>query len=200
MAEITICSDFGAPKSKVWHCFHCFPIYFPWSDGTRCLPWILGTCGLGESLPAVLPILFFLVTVSLRSLWGCWFHQHPPLLCKETHTHPTCHQLSTAYVTVRAECEVLGWDSAAPSSSMLRALRVLCDPKQSLSLSESESSSIKHSLIIREVLLFQLVIYWDLQTTHFRTYYIHFKVNSVWSLWLFLHKKTSKTPPRNHFL
>ena len=23
-------------KKKVWHCFHCFPIYFPWSDGTRC--------------------------------------------------------------------------------------------------------------------------------------------------------------------
>ena len=22
-------------KNKVWHCFHCFPIYFPWSDGTR---------------------------------------------------------------------------------------------------------------------------------------------------------------------
>ena len=33
---ITICSDFGAPKNKVRHCFHCFPIYFPWSDGTRC--------------------------------------------------------------------------------------------------------------------------------------------------------------------
>ena len=25
-----------SPKNKVWHCFHCFPIYFPWSDGTRC--------------------------------------------------------------------------------------------------------------------------------------------------------------------
>ena len=24
------------PKNKVWHCFHCFPICFPWSDGTRC--------------------------------------------------------------------------------------------------------------------------------------------------------------------
>ena len=24
------------PKYKVWHCFHSFPIYFPWSDGTRC--------------------------------------------------------------------------------------------------------------------------------------------------------------------
>ena len=23
-------------KNKVWHCFHCFPIYFPWSDGTGC--------------------------------------------------------------------------------------------------------------------------------------------------------------------
>ena len=24
------------PKKTVWHCFHCFPIYFPRSDGTRC--------------------------------------------------------------------------------------------------------------------------------------------------------------------
>ena len=23
-------------QNKVWHCFHCFPIYLPWSDGTRC--------------------------------------------------------------------------------------------------------------------------------------------------------------------
>ena len=22
-------------KNKVCHCFHCFPFYFPWSDGTR---------------------------------------------------------------------------------------------------------------------------------------------------------------------
>ena len=33
MAAITICSNFGAPKNKV---SHCFPIYLPWSDGTRC--------------------------------------------------------------------------------------------------------------------------------------------------------------------
>ena len=24
------------PKNKASHCFHCFPIYLPWSDGTRC--------------------------------------------------------------------------------------------------------------------------------------------------------------------
>ena len=36
MAAITIHSDFGAQKNKVSHCFHCFPIYFPWNDGTGC--------------------------------------------------------------------------------------------------------------------------------------------------------------------
>ena len=36
MAEVIICSDFGAPKNKVSHCFHCCPIYLPWSDGTKC--------------------------------------------------------------------------------------------------------------------------------------------------------------------
>ena len=24
------------PQNKVWHCFHCFSIYLPWSGGTRC--------------------------------------------------------------------------------------------------------------------------------------------------------------------
>ena len=24
------------PRKIVWHCFYCFPIYFPWSDGTGC--------------------------------------------------------------------------------------------------------------------------------------------------------------------
>ena len=36
MAAVTICTDFGAQENKVWHCFHCFPIYLPWRDGTRC--------------------------------------------------------------------------------------------------------------------------------------------------------------------
>ena len=36
MAAVTICSDFGAQKNKVSHCFHCFPIYLPWSDETGC--------------------------------------------------------------------------------------------------------------------------------------------------------------------
>ena len=33
MAAVTIYSDFGAQENKVFHYFHCFPIYLPWSDG-----------------------------------------------------------------------------------------------------------------------------------------------------------------------
>ena len=45
MAAITICSNFGAPENKVWHCFHCFPIYFRifhiflWSTQSKALAW-----------------------------------------------------------------------------------------------------------------------------------------------------------------
>ena len=35
MASVTICSDFGAQENKICHCFHFFPIYLPWSDGSR---------------------------------------------------------------------------------------------------------------------------------------------------------------------
>ena len=36
MAAGTVYSDFGAQENKVCHCFHWFPIYLPWSDGTEC--------------------------------------------------------------------------------------------------------------------------------------------------------------------
>ena len=38
MAVVTICSDFGVPKNKVWHCFPLFPHRFPvkWWDQ---MPW-----------------------------------------------------------------------------------------------------------------------------------------------------------------
>ena len=36
MAAITICNDLRAQENGACHCFHCFPIYLPWSDGTRC--------------------------------------------------------------------------------------------------------------------------------------------------------------------
>ena len=32
----TVWSDFGAQVKKICHCFHFFPFYLPWSDGTGC--------------------------------------------------------------------------------------------------------------------------------------------------------------------
>ena len=36
MAVVTIHSDFGNQENKLFHCFHFFPICWPWSDGTGC--------------------------------------------------------------------------------------------------------------------------------------------------------------------
>ena len=36
MPAVTVYSDFGAQENKVCHCFHFFPKYVPWSDGTGC--------------------------------------------------------------------------------------------------------------------------------------------------------------------
>ena len=36
MAVVTVCSDFGAQRNKICHCFHFFPFYLSQSDGTRC--------------------------------------------------------------------------------------------------------------------------------------------------------------------
>ena len=36
IAAVTICSNFGAQENKVCLCFHCFPIYLPWNDGSGC--------------------------------------------------------------------------------------------------------------------------------------------------------------------
>ena len=36
MDAVTIHSDLGAQGNKICHCFHFFPNYLPWSDGTIC--------------------------------------------------------------------------------------------------------------------------------------------------------------------
>ena len=36
MAAVIVCNDFGVQESKIYHCFHFFPFYSPWSDGIRC--------------------------------------------------------------------------------------------------------------------------------------------------------------------
>ena len=36
MAAVTVWRGFGAQENKICHCFHFFPLYLPWNDGTGC--------------------------------------------------------------------------------------------------------------------------------------------------------------------
>ena len=41
MMVVIIHSDFGAQENKISHCFHCLPIYLPWSDVMILVYWML---------------------------------------------------------------------------------------------------------------------------------------------------------------
>ena len=41
---------FGAQENRVSHCFPCFPIYLPWSDGTRCHDLCFFLCWVSSQL------------------------------------------------------------------------------------------------------------------------------------------------------
>ena len=75
MAAITICSDFGAPKNKVWNCFHCFPVYFSWSDGTWCHDLSFRFCPIISIKSSDVPGL---VTAHLSDF--IWLDSLPPLV------------------------------------------------------------------------------------------------------------------------
>ena len=90
MAAVTICNDFGAQKYNVSHCFHCFPIYLPWSDGKThwfqigkglCQGYILSPClfnfyaeyimrnaGLEEAQAGI--------KIAGRNINNRWHHRH----------------------------------------------------------------------------------------------------------------------------
>ena len=89
MAAVTIKSNFGAQENKA---SHCFPIYLPWSDGTRCHDlsfWML-------SFKPVFPLSSFVSSIAQscptlsnpmnRSTPGLPVHHQLPELA-QTHVH-----------------------------------------------------------------------------------------------------------------
>ena len=84
MAIVTICSDFWVPPNKVCHCFHCFPIYLPWSDGTNAMIlvfWMLSfkpTFSLfssPSSRGSLVLLQFLLLECYYLHIWDYWFLQ-----------------------------------------------------------------------------------------------------------------------------
>ena len=49
MAAVTICSDFGAQKSKVSYCFHCSPFICHEVMGPDAMILVLGQVVIGKS-------------------------------------------------------------------------------------------------------------------------------------------------------
>ena len=83
MAAVTICSDFGAQENKVRHCFHWFPIYLTWSDGTGYyvifIFWMLNfKPAFSLSSFIFIYLLQFLASHLMQNSWkGCLFLLSP---------------------------------------------------------------------------------------------------------------------------
>ena len=99
MAAVTICSDFGTPQNKVSHCFHYFPIYLPWSDGTGCCDlvfWMLSfkpTFSLSSFIfikrlfsSLLAKLCLILCDLMDCSTWGFPVHHYLPEFA-QTHVH-----------------------------------------------------------------------------------------------------------------
>ena len=83
MAAVTICTDSGTQENKVSHCFHCFPIYLPWKDGTRCHDLSLLNVFFLSFLPDILYFLYKFIYFNWRLITsqyciGFAMHQHKP--------------------------------------------------------------------------------------------------------------------------
>ena len=76
MATVTICSDFGVQENKVCHCFHCFPIYLPWSNGTWCHDLIFENVVLSQLFHSPLSLSLRGCLVSLCFLPYRWCQLH----------------------------------------------------------------------------------------------------------------------------
>ena len=131
MAAVTICSDSGAKKNKVWHCFCCFPIFVPWSDGTGYVIFVIWMSSFKSafSLPSLTFIKRLLSSSSLsairvvpsaylRSLAFLLVILIPPVLHPAQHfAWCTLHRSQISRVTTQSP-EVLLPDSEAVYCSM----------------------------------------------------------------------------------
>ena len=116
-ATVTICSDFGAQENKVCHCFHCFPIYLPWSDGTDTMIlvfWLLSCkpdfslssfifCGNGQMYNTYPPLLHYTE----------YFHCPEIILCSDYSPYPwppagTTGHCAVSLVWPSPECHTVG--------------------------------------------------------------------------------------------
>ena len=99
MAAVNIHSYFEAPESKIYHCFHFFLFYLPWSDGT-------GYHGLSFYNAGLTKLAFSLSSFTLIKrlssssslsvewyllhIWSCWYFS------QQSWSSPAFHMMHSA--------------------------------------------------------------------------------------------------------
>ena len=77
MAAVSICSDFGAQKKTKSDTVHYLPIYFPWSNGTRCHDLSFLNVELSANFFALLFHFHHYITRELQIKARMRYHQAP---------------------------------------------------------------------------------------------------------------------------
>ena len=90
MAAVTIWSDCGAQEKKVCYCLHCFPIYFPWSDGTSCHELVLWMLNFKPALSLS----------SLTCIWGVIFSSSCDILLYSYLRFHIIYLMSHGFITL----------------------------------------------------------------------------------------------------
>ena len=62
------------PQNKIFHCFHCLPIYLLWSDGTGCHDLSFSECWVLSQLPLSLSSRSSIVLLCFLPLEWCHLH------------------------------------------------------------------------------------------------------------------------------
>ena len=161
MAAVTICSDFGAQENKFCH---YFPIYLPWSDGTRCHD----LCFLNvEFNPAFSLCLFTFIKKLFNStsflplgwyhlhIWGYWYFSWQSWF--QLMLHPAWHfTWCTLHISSNKQGDnILPWFTPFPilSQSIVPCLVLLLLDCVQVSRRQVRWSSIPISLRIFHSLL-----------------------------------------------
>ena len=92
------------PKKIVCHCFHCFPIYLPWSDGTRCHDLLFLNLEFQANFFTPIKRLFSSSTLSaIRVLSSAYLRL---LICLLEILIPACASSSLAFHMMCSACKL----------------------------------------------------------------------------------------------
>ena len=145
----------SAPKNKVSHCFHCFPIYLPWSYGTRCH-------NLSFLNPSYKPTFSFSSFTFIKRLFSSSLPSAIQFSSVQSRSRVwlfatpwiTARQASLSITNSRSSLRLMSIESVMPSSHLILCCPLLLLPPIPPSISLFQRVNSSHE--VAKVLEFQL--------------------------------------------